>query len=116
MTGQERTTPAAGTRGARAPLTPEERRLPLFLVLALFSMVTPQAAVRADQPAAIMAAFLGPLVASLTPVRGTRWQVAALWCLAATSVAWHLLAVAAAEGMWPDWLMFDDEDYSSPPG
>lgn len=56
--------------------------------------------------------LVGPLLALLTPVRRSRWRMIILWVLAVAELVHLYLAFLASGGGWPDWLMFDQEDYS----
>ncbi|MGF0118679.1 hypothetical protein ACQFYA_20500 [Promicromonospora sp. Marseille-Q5078] len=51
-----------------------------------------------------------PLVGLLTPLRRSRWRMACLWGLGGAELVRLWLGLAAWDGTWPDWLVFDSED------
>lgn len=99
----------------RAPSTsqPTEGSLVTFLVLAVVPVGAAFALCAAtEQLLFTLVGFLGPAVAYLTPVRRCRWQIVALWCIAAAAAA-YTVALGTMASWWPDWLIFDDEDFTS---
>lgn len=59
-------------------------------------------------------AILGPLIALATPLRRECKEMRILWivALALTILVWGF-ALFANSGLWPDWLMFDPEEYAA---
>jgi hypothetical protein len=85
----------------------------LFLVVLALMVLTAPLVAWVPLPWALVALpLLWPLVALLTPVRRSRWRMNVLWVLAAALAVQLIVTLVASSGYWPEWLMFDDEDYS----